>query len=85
VTAAEINLIVSIGVIMAALGMETTSGDFEVIDICFAGLPDLASPEAGPSGTNGVNGKGKGKAKEEKMDIDREFTNVTVSDLAELA
>nr|WRH23603.1 DNA polymerase delta subunit 2 [Naematelia aurantialba] len=48
------------GVIMAALGMETTSGDFEVIDLCFAGLPDRYQSEAGPS--NGVNGKGKGKA-----------------------
>lgn len=32
------------GVIMAALGMETTSGDFEVIDLCFAGLPPLYHP-----------------------------------------
>jgi len=41
------------GVIMAALGMETTSGDFEVIDLCFAGMPELAEPEAGPSTANG--------------------------------
>jgi DNA polymerase delta subunit 2 len=27
------------GVIMAALGMETPTGDFEVLDVCFAGLP----------------------------------------------
>ncbi len=26
------------GVIMAALGMETPSGEFEVIDYCFAGM-----------------------------------------------
>lgn len=26
------------GVILAALGMETPSGEFEVVDICFAGL-----------------------------------------------
>lgn len=26
------------GVIMGALGMETQGGDFEVIDICFAGV-----------------------------------------------
>lgn len=47
---------------MAALGMETSSGDFEVIDLCFAGLPDLATSEAGPSNSNGST-KGKEKAK----------------------
>lgn len=47
---------------MAALGMETSSGDFEVIDLCFAGFPDLATPEAGPSHSNGST-KGKEKAK----------------------
>ena len=47
---------------MAALGMETTSGDFEVIDLCFAGLPPLLKPEAGPSNVNGTS-KGKEKAK----------------------
>jgi hypothetical protein len=47
---------------MAALGMETSSGDFEVIDLCFAGMPELAKPEAGPSNTNG-SAKGKEKAK----------------------
>jgi DNA polymerase delta subunit 2 len=49
---------------MAALGMETTSGDFEVIDLCFAGLPDIAKPEAGPSNANGST-KGKERAKED--------------------
>jgi len=59
---------------MAALGMETSSGDFEVIDLCFAGLPDLVKPSKDiPS--NGVNGstKGKGKAKDEQMDIDGQY------------
>ena len=56
---------------MAALGMETSSGDFEVIDLCFAGLPDLYSPQPGPSGANGVNGKGKQRAQED-MDVGRE-------------
>ena len=48
---------------MAALGLETSSGDFEVIDICFAGMPDLVKPSAGlaPSGT----AKGKEKAEED--------------------
>ncbi|WVQ78160.1 hypothetical protein IAT38_000241 [Cryptococcus sp. DSM 104549] len=49
------------GVVMAALGMETGSGDFEVIDICFAGLPDVLKSEAGPSKTD-TKGKGKAEA-----------------------
>lgn len=49
------------GVIMAALGMETGGGDFEVLDLCFAGMPELYKvPSA----------KGKEKAKEEGMDVD---------------
>jgi DNA polymerase delta subunit 2 len=52
---------------MAVLGMETSSGDFEVIDLCFAGLPDLYTPSPP------VNGKGKGKASEDEvMDVDGE-------------
>jgi DNA polymerase delta subunit 2 len=64
---------------MAALGVETTSGDFEVIDICFAGLADLVVTDAGPSKVvngKGVAGKGKGKAKEEEMEIDRGHLSV---------
>lgn len=54
-----------IGVVMAVLGMETASGDFEVIDICFAGLPDLAASAPQPLATRPANGdKGKGKAQE---------------------
>ena len=44
--------------------METTSGDFEVIDLCFAGLPDLLRSDAGPSHTTNGTGKGKSKATE---------------------
>ena len=35
------------GVIIAALGIETPAGEFEVADICFAGLPHqpIISPE----------------------------------------
>jgi len=51
----------TIGVIMAALGMETSSGDFEVIDLCFAGLPDIYTPKSSSS----TNVKGKAKAKED--------------------
>jgi DNA polymerase delta subunit 2 len=50
---------------MAALGMETSSGDFEVIDLCFAGLPDLLRPEAGPSNDVNRSSKGKDRAKED--------------------
>lgn len=44
---------------MAALGMETSSGDFEVIDVCFAGLPELYKS---PNSPQQPNGKGKAKA-----------------------
>ena len=51
---------------MAALGMETSAGDFEVIDLCFAGLPDLVkSPsvtDGKSSGASNGDAKGKGKA-----------------------
>ncbi|GHJ84295.1 hypothetical protein NliqN6_0697 [Naganishia liquefaciens] len=62
------------GVVVAALGMETASGDFEVIDICYAGLPSLAEP-ASVSGNRALEkapekrpaAKGKGKGKQEPL------------------
>jgi len=33
------------GVIVAALGLESPTGDFEVIDLCTAGLPPFAEEE----------------------------------------
>lgn len=51
------------GVIMGVLGFENSSGDFEVMELCFAGMPDVHHP--GSSGT--ANGKGKAK---ESMDVD---------------
>jgi DNA polymerase delta subunit 2 len=33
------------GVIVAALGMETPTGDFEVVDICTAGLATFSEQE----------------------------------------
>ncbi|CAK9780848.1 unnamed protein product [Cutaneotrichosporon oleaginosum] len=48
------------GVIMGVLGVETGGGDFEVVDLCYAGLPDVYRPAA----------NGKGKEKEEGMDVD---------------
>ena len=51
---------------MAVLGMETSSGDFEVIDLCFAGLPDIYTPKASTS----ANGKGKAKAKDNGTELD---------------
>jgi DNA polymerase delta subunit 2 len=68
------------GVVTACLGMENASGDFEVIDICFGGLPPLAAPSSlkvvKPLQTDtkqNVN-KGKGKAKriEPDEDVDME-------------
>lgn len=49
------------GVIMGVLGVETGGGDFEVVDLCYAGLPEVYKPAA--------NGAGKQKA-EESMDVD---------------
>lgn len=51
------------GVIMGVLGFENSSGDFEVMELCFAGMPDVYHP--GSSGA--ANGKGKAK---ESMDVD---------------
>lgn len=50
---------------MAVLGMETSSGDFEVIDLCFAGLPDIYTPKTSAS----ANGKGKAKAKDSDEEL----------------
>jgi DNA polymerase delta subunit 2 len=54
--------------------METASGDFEVIDICYAGLPPLAAPASDPSNQipekvpeTKPAVKGKGKAKQEPV------------------
>lgn len=70
------------GVVTACLGMENASGDFEVIDLCFAGLAPLAttSTRAGPvvlplqtGGKGNVNvaaGKVKGKGKQVEVDVD---------------
>jgi DNA polymerase delta subunit 2 len=60
---------------MAVLGMETASGDFEVIDLCYAGLPPLAAPASEAEATrHPLQEKGKGKAKMENdaMDVDEE-------------
>lgn len=64
------------GMIMAALGMETPSGDFEVIDVCFAGMPDKLVLDSGPS-----NAKGKGKAEgDEDVDMQEGMDVVRASD-----
>ena len=34
------------GVILAALGYESSAGDFEVVDFCYAGIPSHAPPVA---------------------------------------
>ena len=66
------------GVVTACLGMENASGDFEVIDLCFAGLAPLAttSTRAGPvvlplqTGGKGNVGAGKLKGKGKQVDVD---------------
>lgn len=42
------------GVIMAVLGLETATGEFEVVDVCFAGL---APPVRGPSEPSNEKGE----------------------------
>jgi DNA polymerase delta subunit 2 len=60
---------------MSCLGMENASGDFEVVDICFAGLPPLAPlasarpVKALQTDTKQNIGKGKGKARQVDSDM----------------
>ncbi|TYJ55337.1 hypothetical protein B9479_003951 [Cryptococcus floricola] len=49
------------GVIMGVLGMENSQGDFEVVDVCFSGLPDKLAVKK--------EGKSKGKAKDEDVEM----------------
>ena len=51
------------GVILGALGIETNSGDFEVIDMCFPGM--APQPSAGLSWP-------APKTSDESMDVDGE-------------
>ena len=56
------------GVIPGALGIETSNGDFEVVDLCFPGM--APQPSAGlpwPSR----------KAQDESMDVDGEYISPT--------
>jgi DNA polymerase delta subunit 2 len=48
-------LVLVTGVIMAALGRETSTGEFEVFDVCFAGLPPQMTVANGD--TMDVDGK----------------------------
>lgn len=50
------------GVIMGVLGVETGGGDFEVVDLCYAGLPSVFKPAA----------NGSHKEKEDAMEVDGE-------------
>ena len=47
------------GVIIGALGIETNNGDFEVVDVCFAGMPPQNTATEAESSTA-----------EESMDVD---------------
>jgi len=48
------------GVIVGALGMETSDGGFEIADLCYAGMPPQeADPDVDPSSKGG-----------DKMDVD---------------
>lgn len=56
------------GVIAAVLGAENASGDFEVVDICFAGMP----PQPSSSSSEAINGKAKETEHRTKEDVERE-------------
>lgn len=43
------------GVIIAALGMETPGGEFEVVDTCFADLAPFAEHHNTPNNTMGLD------------------------------
>lgn len=53
------------GVIMGALGMETPNGDFEVVDICFAGM---APP---------IERNNDDEQADDAMDVDGEHSQIT--------
>ncbi|GAA5856203.1 hypothetical protein JCM8547_000817 [Rhodosporidiobolus lusitaniae] len=55
------------GTILAALGAETASGDFEVFEYTFAGMPPQPSSPGSSSSTAGGSGIANGKGKEVEM------------------
>ena len=55
------------GVIIGALGIETSGGEFEVVDVCFAGMA--------PQPSTGLEW-GKGARKDADMDVDGECVRV---------
>lgn len=56
------------GVIAAVLGAENASGDFEVVDICFAGMP----PQPSSSATGNKNGKAKETESQSSDEIEKD-------------
>lgn len=63
------------GVIAAVLGAENASGDFEVADICFAGMPpqprtkkDALSLKKSINGEKGGSSSNKGKGRDDEVE-----------------
>lgn len=54
--------------IAAVLGAENASGDFEVVDICFAGMP----PQPSFSSSKSTNGKAKEDASQTEDEKERD-------------
>lgn len=54
------------GVIVGVLGAQTSGGEFEVVDICFPGLP----PQLPLASSSSSTSKGKGKAVDPDGDVD---------------
>ena len=77
-----------LGVVTACLGMENASGDFEVIDLCFGGLPPLAAPSsakpAKPLQTDTKQNINKGKGKAKQVDPDEDVDMDSGNDKADV-
>ena len=50
------------GVILGALGIETSGGDFEMVDFCFAGMPPQPKSPSGETDYDTMDVDGKSTA-----------------------
>lgn len=62
------------GVIVGALGMETSDGDFEIADLCYVGMPPQEADPDVPLPSKG----------EDKMDVDGVYPSLVYQTSADL-